>query len=63
MTEIKLKYITLIIAIFCITIIGITFINSKKYHPYDINRDGRVNTVDYAVVRDYVFKNQSYDKK
>lgn len=30
--------------------------NNYKYHPYDVNHDGKVNITDYKIIKDYIQK-------
>jgi len=53
----KNKTLLIIFTIFCITCIIIFIIDQAKYHPYDVNHDGTVNITDYAVIKDYIKKN------
>lgn len=58
--EIKLKYVTyaMITAMLCITLLCMFYMDNNKYHPYDVNHDGKVNITDYAVIKNYILKNQ-----
>lgn len=53
----KNRTLLIMFTILCITIITIFTIDQEKYHPYDINRDGKVNITDYAIIKDYIKKN------
>jgi len=50
-----MKKITINIIVFIIGVI----VGLILFHPYDANRDGKVNASDYVVIKNYIMKKES----
>lgn len=50
------KILPIIIITLCFTLTVFFIIDQEKYHPYDVNRDGKVNITDYEILKDYFSK-------
>lgn len=40
----------------CITFLLMFYTDNMRYHPYDVNHDGKVNITDYKLIKDYIQK-------
>lgn len=39
-----------------ITFLTLINFNTKSYHQYDVNRDGKVSAADYVAIKNYIMK-------
>ena len=53
----KIKY--LILTIVFISIVFLSFyLGLNFYNPYDVNRDGKVSALDYALIKNYIMNEE-----